>query len=423
MPETDDIRWLIGFAQRLSGNAEDGEDLAQDVLVAVADAPAARERGFLAAVTRNLFRMRQRAQSRRRRRELAYGTRPSEAPSEEAIEVAVALRTALDELDDATRSLLVARHLEERTAEEIAASLGQPASTIRTRLARARKRVREDLDSRWQGQRPWAAIVALPWSSVSKTAPVSAATGAGALLTWGAASVGTVGVAIGCAWAMPEDPATPTTVAQDDPEPAETAVVDARINPDPRREAILRAREQRRRAPPRPTEDSEDSEESDPIAEVLEEAFLPLEPSTRAMQSCLDATPADATGIASVRANVIGEPDAGAVVDTVEILADAGQPELADCMVEVLFAADFPDPRDIVFDDYVFEANLDTRMVTTTSGIGVGQVLDLLAAFPELEEEVATAVDNDPDIAPEVREELAADPERAADFPALQPAR
>lgn len=418
MPETDDIRWLIGFAQRLSGNAEDGEDLAQDVLVAVADAPAARERGFLAAVTRNLFRMRQRAHGRRQRREQAYVTSPSEVPSEAAVEVAVALRAALDELDDATRALLVARHLEERTAEEIAASLGQPASTIRTRLARARKRVREDLDSRWHGERPWAAIVAVPWSTVSKTAPVGTAASAGALLSWGAASVATVGVAIGCAWAMPDEAPTPTTVANAEPKPVETAPVDARINPDPRREAILRARERRRQSPPPRTEDSE---ESDPIAEVLDEAFLSLEPSTRKMQSCLDAAPADATGVASVRANVIGEPDAGAVVDTVEILDDAGQPELADCLVEVLFTADFPDPRDIVFHDYVFEANLDTRTLMTTGGLGPGQLLDLLAAFPELEEEVAAAVENDPDIAPEVREELAADPERAADFPSLQP--
>ena len=420
MLQTDDIRWLIGFAQRLSGNAEDGEDLAQDVLVAVADAPAARERGFLAAVTRNLFRMRQRAHGRRQRRELAYVTTPSEGsePSEAAVEVAVALRAALEELDDATRSLLVARHLEERTAEEIAASLGEPASTIRTRLARARKRVREDLDSRWQGERPWAAIVAVPWSSVSKTAPAGTAAGAGALLTWSAASVATIGVAIGCAWAMPEDPSTPTPSTAAEPEAAEARPIDARINPDPRREAILRARERRRKAPPPRTDESDDI---DPIAEVLEEAFLPLDPSTRAMQSCLDVAPASATGIASVRAKVIGEPDTGIVVDTVEILDDAGQPELADCLVQALFTADFPDPRDIVFDDYVFEANLDTRTLMTTSGIGVGQVLDLLAAFPELEEEVATAVENDPEIAPEVREELAADPERAADFPALQP--
>jgi len=429
MPETEEIRWLIAFAQGLCRSVEEGEDLAQDVLVALAEEPTPPSRGLLAAVTRNLFKMRQRARGRRLRREISYANRARDPvePTEDAIAVAREVQTVLEGLDEPTRALLVARHLEERTAEEIAADLGEPPSTVRTRLARARKRVREDLDARWRGDRPWAAIVAVPWSTWSKATAPAAGLGGGSLLTIGSASLAALAVAVGCAWALPEDstPATETISASPDPVPAQTAT---RINPDPRREAILRARERRRAsgdAPPPPAalETPEDSEASDPIAEVLEAAFLPLEPSERAIQSCLDAAPANATGVASVRAKVIGEPSTGAVIDSVEILEDAGQPELVDCMVEALFAADFPDPRDIVFDDYVFEANLDTRLVMTTSGIGPGQLLELLAVFPELEEEVATMADEDPETRPMLREELAVDPEAAADFPALQDAR
>ena len=421
MPETDDIRWLIRFAQRLSGNAADGEDLAQDVLVALADAPQAPSRGFLATVTRNLFRMRQRARGRRQRRELVYATSAEDRPepTEAAIAVAVAVRGVLDELDATTRSLLLARHLEDQTAEEIGARLGEPASTVRTRLSRARKRVREDLDARWRGDRPWAAIVAIPWSSISKAGPASTV-GAGALVGLGGAALATVGVALGCAWALPDD--RPAEVAAVAPAPKPAPALDTRINPDPRREAILRARARRLETAstpdPAPSEDDPDD-----FVEAMEAAFISLEPCSQAMQTCLEAAPPEASGIASVRAKIIGEPGAGAVVDTVEILEDAGQTELIDCMVEALFEADFPDPRDVVFDDYVFDADLDARQLTTTSGVGVGQLFDLLAAFPELEEELATAVENDPEIRDEVREELESDPERAADFPALQRGR
>ncbi len=198
-----------------------------------------------------------------------------------------------------------------------------------------------------------------------------------------------MGIVAGCMWSLPEEEASA------EPEAIAAAVrpvvqADVRTNPASLRAAILGAQARRRSAeeasepslPPSPAlgptsasgvgsdapEDGEDAQ-GDPLAEALEDAFGPLEPGQRAVESCLSTVPAGARGVVSVRVAIIGEPSLGVVVDTVEILDDAGQPSTVDCIVEALFEADFPDRRDVVFDDYVFEANLAERRVTMVSGI------------------------------------------------------
>jgi RNA polymerase sigma-70 factor, ECF subfamily len=63
----------------------------------------------------------------------------------ESIETAIAVRKALSELPAHHRALLVLRELEGRPFEEIAGIVGGSVESVRTRLSRARKLLREKM--------------------------------------------------------------------------------------------------------------------------------------------------------------------------------------------------------------------------------------------------------------------------------------
>ena len=63
-------------------------------------------------------------------------------------EVRRLLERAVDDLPDAFRLVFVMRDIEEMSIEETAASLGIPPETVKTRLHRARKLLRRDLDAK-----------------------------------------------------------------------------------------------------------------------------------------------------------------------------------------------------------------------------------------------------------------------------------
>jgi RNA polymerase sigma-70 factor (ECF subfamily) len=146
---------LRRFARRLVGDDSTAEDLVQEVFVTLPSAirrfrEGASLESFLTAIAINHARHYVRAAARRRRALERLGhepRRPQDCPEQRATgrELADALVRALDELPIAQRIAFVLLEVEERSSSEVAALLGVPEATIRTRLHHARRRLRERL--------------------------------------------------------------------------------------------------------------------------------------------------------------------------------------------------------------------------------------------------------------------------------------
>lgn len=154
-----DIRQLVeanysavyGYAFRLTGNAADAEDVTQQAfLIAHQKLHQVREADkadrWLFAVVRSCF-----LKSRRRKRpapvanlELNVDEIP-EALAEDSDLDQELLQTALNELSDDFRMVLVMFYFEELSYKEIAAQLDVPIGTVMSRLARAKGRLRHAL--------------------------------------------------------------------------------------------------------------------------------------------------------------------------------------------------------------------------------------------------------------------------------------
>jgi RNA polymerase sigma-70 factor (ECF subfamily) len=145
------------FAQRLVGDAAAAEDLVHDVFIGL---PSAVRRlrdpsslpSFLIAVAVNHARHHVRAAARRRRAHERLGAEPAAVvttPEGHARrrELGAAIVRALDDLPIDQRVAFVLLEAEERTAVEVAAMLGVPEATLRTRLFHARRKLRERLAS------------------------------------------------------------------------------------------------------------------------------------------------------------------------------------------------------------------------------------------------------------------------------------
>ena len=142
------------FARRLLGDATVAEDLVHDVFVA---APAAfrryrsdaEVRTFLISIAVNHAKHHVRAAIRARRmlERLAAEPRATAAgpPDDgwERRELCDELQRALDELPVEQRVVVVLCAVEERTAAEVAAIVGAPENTVRTRLFHGRRKLRE----------------------------------------------------------------------------------------------------------------------------------------------------------------------------------------------------------------------------------------------------------------------------------------
>lgn len=166
-----ELPWLRRLAQRLA--AMDAEDLVQDTwLMATRDRPVPRGpsglRPWLAQAMRNRSRSLGRSSATRRRREAHWappevdeGTPERQAMRADIIRV---LEQALATLRDDERVLLQERFFHDRSPTQIAAQLGIPAATVRTRIRRSLLQLRAVLDERHGDDRSrWApAFVALP---------------------------------------------------------------------------------------------------------------------------------------------------------------------------------------------------------------------------------------------------------------------
>ena len=146
-------------AYLLSRNASDAEEAAQDAFVKVYRALGRFRRGadlrpWLLRIVANEARNRRRSAARRERLALraAAEDRPGDAvPSPEAAvltrESRELLLAAVERLSDDHRDAVVCRYFLELSEAETAAALGVRRGTVKSRLARALERLREEVEA------------------------------------------------------------------------------------------------------------------------------------------------------------------------------------------------------------------------------------------------------------------------------------
>jgi RNA polymerase sigma factor (sigma-70 family) len=143
------------LAYRLSGNAQDAEDLTQDTFIRVfrslADFSPGTFEGWLHRITTNLF-----LDMVRRRQRIRFDALPEDteriagsAPSPEQVYADTHLdpqvQAALDALPPDFRVAVVLCDIEGLSYEEISATLGIKLGTVRSRIHRGRVQLREAL--------------------------------------------------------------------------------------------------------------------------------------------------------------------------------------------------------------------------------------------------------------------------------------
>ena len=162
--------FLRRLALDLVGRAEDADELVQEANLQALERPpedALRLRGWLATVLGRLAaRSRWRAAQRCEREREAARPEALESGLEE-FENARCLFDGLAKLPEPYRQALVLRYWRDQSPERIARTLDVPVETVRSRLARGRRQLREELERRgFGGRRGLAAtLVALAWPS------------------------------------------------------------------------------------------------------------------------------------------------------------------------------------------------------------------------------------------------------------------
>ena len=146
------------FARRLVGDAATAEDLVHDAFMALPGAIQkfrgdASLRSFLIGVAANRARRHIRTAMRRRAMTERYAAHDALAPR--AIDptaelarkqLADRLSVALDALPIDQRIAFVLCEVEQRTSIEVAAIVGAPEGTVRTRVFHAKRKLREQLE-------------------------------------------------------------------------------------------------------------------------------------------------------------------------------------------------------------------------------------------------------------------------------------
>jgi RNA polymerase sigma-70 factor (ECF subfamily) len=149
---------IRGFARRLVGEVATAEDLVHDTFVALPRAIRnfrgdASLRSFLIGVAVNHARRHIRTAGRRRRATEKLAAQQELLPATiDATDVlarkrlADRLSAALDELPIDQRVVFVLCEAEQRTSVEVAAIVGAPEGTVRTRVMHAKRKLREQLE-------------------------------------------------------------------------------------------------------------------------------------------------------------------------------------------------------------------------------------------------------------------------------------
>lgn len=142
--------WVHRLLRRLCGPGVDAEDAAQDVFVAVVRKLPGFEgraalRTWIYRICLNVASEHRRRAWRRRRLAAAlqlvagWGRRSGGAPDLTTSGELALVQQALDRLGVAKRQVFVLREIEQLSGAEVAAILGIPEATVRTRLFHARR--------------------------------------------------------------------------------------------------------------------------------------------------------------------------------------------------------------------------------------------------------------------------------------------
>ncbi|HWB78476.1 MAG TPA: sigma-70 family RNA polymerase sigma factor [Nannocystaceae bacterium] len=388
-PAPPDLAWLVSLARRLARPGEDADDLAQETWLVAAQQPdrsKGSSRQWLAGVLRNLRRMRARTDRRRREREHdvppADDVRPDDAMAQ--LETLEALRVALGELDPIDRRLVLGRYATGTSAVELGEQFDMPASTVRTRLARARERLRNDVESE-RGAACFLPFVLRPGEvGAAGVVAMSTATKIGI----GIAAVAVLGIgAQRLAAGTTDTKTTPTSAAVTSTTPVATRASDRNARAEEIRVKRERIREQRvqRLAMKLPTPDA--AEPTAIVTDQCDDGCMGTLNMQLAIASviagCRDDLPEGAKGKTKYRARVIAEPGIGAVVDTIEVIDDTfGDGELAECIAQSAPLAELADPEHPISDDFVFRFNVGVP--ADPAGEFLAAHPDLLAGHPEL---------------------------------------
>lgn len=146
--------WLRGLARSLARTEVDAEDLAQGTLAAALAGPVPplrSPRAWLGQIARNLStKGAARDRARRAREEDVSRTEATDSAARSAASMetfSLLSRLVLD-LDEPYRTVITLRYGEDMAPRRIAAELGIPPSTVRTRLARGLAQLRAELERR-----------------------------------------------------------------------------------------------------------------------------------------------------------------------------------------------------------------------------------------------------------------------------------
>jgi RNA polymerase sigma-70 factor (ECF subfamily) len=160
---------VYNLAYRLTGNRADAEDLAQDALLrAVRALPGFRGDSLASTwayrITVNAWKNRVRSEKRRKFwKTVTLGLIPGDDEDDRTIDApaneppldaglekserSAAVQKALMSLDDDDRAIVVLREIEDRSYDEIGQALGLAQGTVKSRLFRARAKLKTLLEN------------------------------------------------------------------------------------------------------------------------------------------------------------------------------------------------------------------------------------------------------------------------------------
>jgi RNA polymerase sigma-70 factor (ECF subfamily) len=245
--------FLRRLARSLVADPHAAEDLAQDAAVIALERPpqgSGSLRGWLARVMRNRAIDTARSESSRQVREQLTPPRlpRTTQETEEQLQVQRRVFEAVAALGEPYRTAILLRYYHELGPTEIAAQLGVPVSTVKSRLARALAQLREQLDdTQPESGRAWMVVLAGGLGELHRPAVATALTTGGIamgikLALNAAAACGAL--VLGGWWMLrPVAPAGGTALASEEP------VASPRASTEPERSLLREAQVDSGRAP------------------------------------------------------------------------------------------------------------------------------------------------------------------------------